>query len=107
MLGRGVTLSVRFADFTSLTRTTTLATPTDVTDEVYAAALRCWQGLHLQRARLRRVGVRVERLVDKDEAFQQLTLDAPERGMREAEVAADAAIARFGPGAVRRGSLTR
>lgn len=107
VLGRGVTLSVRFADFTTITRTTTLATPTDVTDEVYAAALRCWRGLHLQRARIRRVGVRVERLVDKADAFQQFTLDAPERGMREAEAAADAAIARFGPDAVRRGSLTR
>ena len=107
VLGRGVTLSLRFADFTTITRTTALATPTDVTDEVYAAALRCWQKLHLQRARIRRVGVRVERLIDKQDAFQQLTLDAPERGMREAELAADAAIARFGPGAVRRGSLTR
>lgn len=106
VLGRGVSLSVRFADFTTITRTTQLATPTDVTDEVYAAAMRCWNKLHLQRARVRRVGVRVERLIDKEDAFQQLTLDAPERGMREAELAADAAIARFGPDAVRRGSLT-
>lgn len=107
VLGRGVTLSVRFADFTTITRTTGLTTPTDVTDEIYAATLRCWEKLHLQRARIRRVGVRVERLVDKEDAFQQFTLDAPERGMREAELAADAAIARFGPDAVRRGSLTR
>lgn len=107
VLGRGVAITIRFSDFTTITRTTNLATPTDVTDEIYAAALRCWEKLHLQRARIRRVGVRVERLVDKQEAFQQLTLDAPERGMREAEVAADAAIARFGPDAVRRGSLTR
>ena len=107
VLGRGVSLSVRFADFTTISRTTALATPTDVTDDIFAAALRCWHGLHLQRARIRRVGVRVEKLIDREDAYQQLTLDAPERGMREAEQAADAAIARFGPEAVRRARLTR
>lgn len=107
VLGRGVTLSIRFSDFTTITRTTSLASPTDVTDEVYAAALRCWDKLHLQRGRIRRVGVRVENLIDREEAYQQFTLDAPERGMREAEMAADAVIARFGPDAVQRGSLTR
>ncbi|WP_040437919.1 DNA polymerase IV [Aestuariimicrobium kwangyangense] len=106
VLGRGVSISLRFADFTTITRTTQLATPTDVTDEIYAAALRCWRGLNLQRARIRRVGVRVERLVDADEAYQQFTLDAPEKGMREVEQAADAAIMRFGPHAVRRARLT-
>ncbi|WP_284548202.1 DNA polymerase IV [Aestuariimicrobium sp. T2.26MG-19.2B] len=106
VLGRGVSISLRFADFTTITRTTQLATPTDVTDEIYAAALRCWRGLNLQRARIRRVGVRVERLVDADEAYQQFTLDAPDKGMREVEQAADAAIMRFGPHAVRRARLT-
>lgn len=106
VLGRGVTLSVRFSDFTTITRTTNLPTPTDVTDEVYAGALRCWNKLHLQRGRIRRIGVRVENLVDQEEAYQQFTLDAPERGMREAELAADAVIARFGPEAIQRGSLS-
>lgn len=106
VLGRGVTLSLRFSDFTTLTRTTALATPTDVTDEIYAAAMRCWHKLHLQRARIRRVGIRVERLVDAEQAYQQFTLDAPERGMREVERAADAVAARFGPDVVQRGSLT-
>ena len=107
VLGRGVTLSVCFADFTTLTRTTALSTPTDVTDEIHAAAMRCWARLNLQRARIRRVGVRVEKLVNRSESFQQLTLDAPERGMREVELAADAIIDRFGPDAVRRASLSR
>ncbi|MGA4669693.1 DNA polymerase IV [Propionibacteriaceae bacterium Y1923] len=106
VLGRGVTLSIRLSDFTTITRTTNLPTPTDVTDEIYAGALRCWQKLHLQRGRIRRVGVRVENLVDREDAYQQFTLDSPERGMREVELAADAVIARFGPDAIRRGSLT-
>lgn len=107
VLGRAVTVSVRFADFTTITRTTKLATPTDVTDDIYAGALRAYGALNLQRARIRRVGVRVEGLVDRCDAHQQLTLDAPERGMREVEQAADAAILRFGPDAVRRARLTR
>ena len=38
MLGRTITISVRFADFTELTRSMTVPTPTDVTDEIYAHA---------------------------------------------------------------------
>ncbi|MGI5952500.1 MAG: DNA polymerase IV [Brooklawnia sp.] len=107
MCGRAVSVSVRFADFTTITRTGQLPSPTDVTDEIYAKALKLYEGLHLQRARIRRVGVRIEKLVDAAEAYRQPTLDAPERGMREAELAADAAAARFGPDAVQRASLTR
>lgn len=106
VLGRTVALTVRFADFTTISRSATLPTPTDVTDDLFAAAWRSFVGLNLQRARIRRVGVRVEGLVDASHAYQQLTLDSPERGMREVEVAADEAIRKFGPTAVRRASLT-
>lgn len=107
MCGRAVTISVRFADFTTITRTGQLVSPTDVTDEIYAQALKLYSGLRLQRARIRRVGVRIEKLLDAAEAYRQPTLDAPERGMREVELAADAAVVRFGPDAVQRASLTR
>ena len=39
MVGRTITISVRFADFTELTRSATLPIPTDVTVEIYAAGL--------------------------------------------------------------------
>ena len=105
MCGRAVSISVRFSDFTTITRTAQLPSPTAVTDVVYAQALRLYEGLHLQRARIRRVGVRIEKLVPAAEAYQQPTLDAPERGMREGERAADALIRRFGPNAVGRATL--
>ncbi len=105
MCGRAVSISVRFSDFTTITRTGQLPSPTDVTDEVYAQALRLYQGLHLQRARIRRVGVRIEKLILADEAYRQPTLDAPERGMREVETAADAVVRKFGPNAVSRATL--
>ncbi len=104
--GRGVAISVRFADFTTVTRSAQLSSPTDVTDEIYAQAVRLYEGMRLQRARVRRVGVRVEKLVPATEAYIQPTLDTPERGMRQAEVAADLMIGRFGPKAVQRASLT-
>ena len=77
-----------------------------MTDEIHAQASKLFDGLHLQRARVRLVAVRVEHLVETDRAYQQPALDTPDRGMRQAELAADRAIRRFGPKAVQRASLT-
>ncbi len=107
MVGRTVTLGLRLSDFTDLTRTVTLPSPTDVTGEIHAAVVRLFDGLALQRARIRKVSVRLEGLVDRDAAYQQFPLDTPDRGWREAEEAMDRAIVRFGPHAVQRATLTR
>ena len=107
VLGRTVTLNLRFADFSTISRSCTLASPTDITDEVYDAAIASLARLGLQRARIRRVGVRVTGLIDRTAAYLQPTLDSPEHGWRDAETAADKAIQRFGPNAVRRAVLTR
>ncbi len=106
MVGRVVTLSVRFADFTTITRTGTLKAPTDLTGEIHAEAMRLWRKLHLQRARIRRVGVRVEKLADKDDTYTQPRLDEPTCGWEQAERAVDQAVLRFGPMAVQRARLT-
>jgi DNA polymerase-4 len=107
MLGRTITISVRFADFTELTRSSTMPTPTDVTDEIYAQAWQLYERLDLGRARIRRVGVRVEQLVDRHRAYRQPQLTDPEKGWREADLAIDAAVGKFGPTAVQRAVLTR
>ncbi|MEL4357324.1 MULTISPECIES: DNA polymerase IV [unclassified Luteococcus] len=107
MLGRVVTVELRFADFSTMSRSTTLSGLTDVTDEVFDGAWRTFTRWNLQRARIRRVGVRVEGLVEADQAFQQLPLDAPDKGMREVERVADEVVSRFGPAAVQRATLTR
>ncbi|MEI7779686.1 MAG: DNA polymerase IV [Actinomycetes bacterium] len=101
VVGRTVVLKVRFADFTTITRSRTVAEPTDVARDIYAVVIGLHEALGLQRARLRLVGVRLEGLSDAAEAHHQLLLDAPERGWREAEAASDLAAARFGSGAVR------
>jgi DNA polymerase IV len=105
MLGRTVVLTVRFSDFTTITRSRTLRTPTDVSREVYAAACGAYASLGLQRVRIRLLGVRVEGLTESEHTAVQGRLDEPLHGWRDAERAVDRATSRFGHGAVRPASL--
>ena len=100
MVGRTVQLKVRFADFTTITRSRTLRDATDVGQEIYRTTAGLYDGLGLQRVRLRLVGVRMEHLVDRADSAQQLLLDAPEHGWRDAEAALDRVRDRYGPAAV-------
>ncbi len=103
--GRTVTLTVRFADFTTLTRSRTLPEATDVTVEIHHAVSRLFDALGLQRARVRLVGVRVEGLLPRERVHRQLVLGEPEHGWHEADRAVDRAVHRFGSTAVRPASL--
>ncbi len=103
--GRTVTLRVRFADFTTITRSRTLPEATDVTQEVFRTAERLYDALGLQRARLRLVGVRVEGLVPRAGVHRQLMLGQPDHGWSDADRAVDRATHRFGPSVVRPASL--
>jgi DNA polymerase IV len=103
--GRTVTLKVRFADFTTITRSRTIAEATDVTQEIYRTALRLYDALGLQRARIRLVGVRVEGLVPRETVQRQMVLGEREHGWSEADRAVDRATLRFGKAAVRPASL--
>jgi DNA polymerase-4 len=100
-VARTVVIKVRFADFSTITRSRTLHSPTDVGRDIYATARELYDALGLQRARIRLVGVRGEGLLDAEDAARQLALGEPELGWREAEQAVDRATARFGRGSVR------
>ncbi len=104
-VGRTVSVKVRFADFTTITRSKTLKEHTDVGRVVYETASGLYDALGLERARLRLIGVRVEQITDADRQPVQLLLGEPERGWREAEQAVDEAARRFGVGAVRPAAL--
>jgi DNA polymerase IV len=104
-VGRTITIKVRFADFTTITRSRTLRDPTDVAQEIFATARGLFDALGLDRARLRLVGIRVEGLTESDSAPRQMFLGAREHGRREVEQAADRAGLRFGSGTVRPASL--
>jgi len=103
--GRTVSIKVRFADFTTITRSRTLPEATDVGRLVYDTAMGLYDALGLQRARIRLVGVRVEGILDADDQPHQLQLGEREHGWRSAEQAVDRAARRFGSGAVRPATL--
>jgi DNA polymerase-4 len=105
LVGRTVSIKVRFADFTTITRSRTLRDPTDVAQDLYVTASGLFDALGLDRARLRLVGIRVEGLAEAETAPRQMLLGDRLHGRREAEVAADRASLRFGSGAVRPASL--
>jgi DNA polymerase-4 len=107
MVGRTVVLKVRFADFTTITRSRTLREHTDVARVIYGTARSLLDALALERARLRLVGVRLEGLIDVEDSHHQLAIDERPQGWREAEQAVDLAAARFGAGSVRPASLVR
>jgi DNA polymerase IV len=107
VLGRTVTLNLRFADFSSCSGSSGLVVPTDSGGEIYAAALRLYARLAPRRPMLRRVGVRVTGLIDRSRVWRQPTLDEPEFGWEAVERAADQVNRVYGSRAVQRAVLAR
>jgi DNA polymerase-4 len=105
VLGRTVSIKIRFADFTTITRSRTLPEPTDVAQVVYDTACRLYDGLGIEGSPLRLVGVRIEGLLDVEHTPVQLTIGGEDEEWRAAEQAVDAVSARFGAGAVRPAAL--
>jgi DNA polymerase IV len=100
-----LTLTVRYADRSSTTRTRALAEPTNHSAALATAALGLLDSLGLQRARVRAFAVRADALLPAHAAYRQLSLDPGDDRARAAEAAADRARRRFGPGAVRPATL--
>lgn len=106
-VGRTVSIKIRFADFSTITRSRTLQVPTDTAKEIFDVARGLYESLGLQRVRIRLVGVRMEGLGDATEAPHQMSFDEPDHGHRDAEVAIDALRSRFGASAVQPGRVVR
>ncbi|MGW4694063.1 DinB/UmuC family translesion DNA polymerase [Kitasatospora cineracea] len=95
-----LTLTARYANRTSTTRTRRPTQPTDHTPDLTDTAYRLHHTLGLQRARVRTLILRAGELLPAAAAHRQLTLDpAPDRD-RMREAAADRARHRFGPTAL-------
>lgn len=100
--GRTVAIKVRFADFTTISRSKTLPVATDVTQEIFRTAAQLLAEQTPPGA-VRLIGVRVEQLGSG--GAEQLLIDAPAQGWREADQAADKARTRFGAAAIRPAAL--
>jgi DNA polymerase IV len=103
---RTVVVKLRLASFKTITRSRTMADPTDVAQQIYltACALYSASGLGPQ-ARLRLVGVRATGLIPAAGAATQLALGESPAPWREAERAVDRIAGRFGADTVRPATL--
>jgi len=104
---RTITIKVRFADFTSVTRSKSLPSSTDLATDIYATSKSLFEAMHLQRARIRLVGVRATGLVPTSESSVQLEFSNRDSGWREAEEAMDQVSLKFGNSAVKPARLIR
>ncbi|GBQ01928.1 hypothetical protein SSP531S_33770 [Streptomyces spongiicola] len=102
---RSLTLTVRYADRTTTTRTRVLSEPTAHSASLTGAAYRLLDALGLQRARVRALALRAEGLVPAERAARQLSFDPADDKARRLEAVADRARAKYGPRAVIPGSL--
>ncbi|MFB7673146.1 hypothetical protein ACFC26_17230 [Kitasatospora purpeofusca] len=108
--GRGevaaaLTLTVRYADRSTTTRTRRLTEPTAHGPALVEVLYRIHQGLGLQRARVRHLALRAGELRPASGAPRQLTFDGGADRSRLHEAAADRARARFGPQAITQAAL--
>jgi DNA polymerase-4 len=98
-----VGIKVRDADFHTVTRSTTLAAPTDVGREIARAAAALFAREPMPTGGVRLFGVRAENLQTRAGGIA-VTLDDDRRPLA-AERAMDAVVSRFGGGAIRPASL--
>lgn len=102
---RSLTLTVRYADRSTTTRSRTLAEPTAHSVALRTTAYAIHEALGLQRARVRGIGLRAEGLTRVEHSAHQLMFDPADEKARRIEAVADRARAKFGPGAILPGAL--
>jgi DNA polymerase-4 len=96
-VGRTVVLKLRYADFTTISRSRTLSEPTDLGRRIYEEVGEIHRSLG-EHGPVRLIGVRMEQLTQGDEQAASLWDD--DETWREAEDTMDAVTARFGRGAL-------
>jgi DNA polymerase-4 len=104
---RAVELKVRFADFTTISRSLTLPQPTHLTQELLDAAIELLANrLPPRHLPVRLLGFGASKLDNSGSSQQQLIFDQPDRErQRELDRVADQITDRFGNLAIRRGAM--
>jgi DNA polymerase-4 len=96
MVARTIALKVRYADFSTITRSRTVHTPLDSAQLIYAVALQLLESLGDRTMTVRLVGIRAEQLDDAAQTSLQLSLDRRDDNWRAAEQALDRVSRKFG-----------
>ncbi len=96
MLARTVALKIRYADFSTVSRSRTVHTPVDSAQLIYQVAVQLLESLGPRSMSVRLVGVRAEQLEPAGQTSMQLSLDRRDDNWRAAEQALDRVSQRFG-----------
>ncbi|WP_372434472.1 DNA polymerase IV [Arthrobacter cavernae] len=96
MLARTIALKLRYADFSTVTRSRTVQTPVDSAQLIYQVVVQLLDSLGNRPMTVRLVGVRAEQLEPADQTSLQLSLDRRDDNWRAAEQALDRVSERFG-----------
>ncbi|MDQ0864329.1 DNA polymerase-4 [Arthrobacter globiformis] len=96
LVARTVALKLRYADFSTVTRSRTVHTPLDSAQLIYAVAIQLLESLGSRPLRVRLVGVRAEQLEAAAQTSLQLSLDRRDDNWRAAEQALDKVAEKFG-----------
>lgn len=107
LLAGGVSIKVRHADFTTLTRSRSLEPPSDVAHQLYLVARELLAGVTIPPDGIRLLGLRCDSLSDSATTVVQVRLDEDDTGRRLAEQAMDDVRQRYGVGSLTVGSLVR
>ncbi|MFQ4150426.1 DNA polymerase IV [Arthrobacter sp. LAPM80] len=94
--GRTLAIKIKYADFSTISRSKALSASTDSATQIYAGAVALLRALGSRPQSVRLIGVRMEKLESVDSAPLQFTLDPRDDNSRNAEVVGDAIAARFG-----------
>ncbi|MFC9335336.1 DNA polymerase IV [Arthrobacter sp. NPDC057009] len=96
MVARTVALKLRYADFSTVTRSRTVHTPLDSAQLIYGVAVQLLESLGSRPLTVRLVGVRAEQLETAAQTSLQLSLDRRDDNWRAAEQALDKVAEKFG-----------
>ncbi|WP_411376147.1 DNA polymerase IV [Arthrobacter sp. MPF02] len=96
MVARTVALKLRFADFSTISRSRTLQAPVDSAQLIYGVALQLLNSVGSRTMSVRLVGVRAEQLEDASRTSRQLSIDRRDDNWRAAEQALDEVTRKFG-----------
>src|SRR6478752_5607628 len=95
-VARTVALKLRYADFSTITRSRTVSTPIDSAQLLYAVALQLLESVGTRAMAVRLVGVRAEQLEEAARTSLQLSIDRRDDNWRVAEQVLDQVALKFG-----------
>ena len=104
-VARTVALKLRYADFSTITRSRTVHTPVDSAQLIHGVALQLLESLGPRPMTVRLVGIRAEQLEEAAQTSLQLSFDRRDDNWRAAEQVLDQVSRKFGNKSVLPASL--